>query len=209
MTAAERRLIHEGIVAVVCERGYRDTTVEAVCARVGLDPDAFGRNFADLEEAFCEIYDAEREKVLVAAATAFSAEPTWRDGIRASAYALVAYILENPVRSRIAFVEGLSAGERAQMIREQGMQALFELIDLGRHELDDPNSLSRATAEGIGGSIYNQLQLAVEREAVTYDLVPRLMYNVVLPYLGTEVAREELEIPPPKAVEGGRAVSGT
>jgi hypothetical protein len=29
------------------------------------------------------------------------------------------------------------------------------------------------------------------------ELVPQLMYTVVLPYLGTEVALEELQMPPP------------
>ncbi len=192
----DRAAIREAIVAIVCERGYLDTTLEAICERAGVTPGKFERQFADVEDCYCQLIEEERNEVLRRAGVAFTAEETWLDAIRATAYAMFGYLCEDLPRARFVFVEVLAAGERAQLIRDQGMTLLFALIDQGRNELDDPDSVSTVTAEAIGGSVYNQIQMAVERDTLSFDLVPALMYNVVLPYLGAEVAREELHRPP-------------
>jgi hypothetical protein len=112
---------------------------------------------------------------------------------------MLRFLREDPERARMMTVDVLSAGERVQLVRDQGMQGLIELIDQGRQELADPDSMSRATAEGIGGAIYHRMHLAIaaDRCASLEAMVPELMYNVVLPYLGTDAALRELAIPPP------------
>ena len=50
------------------------------------------------------------------------------------------------------------------MVRDQGMQALTPFVDAGRGELDDPESLSSATAAAICGSIFNQILFDIERD---------------------------------------------
>ena len=84
------------------------------------------------------------------------------------------------------------------------MEALFEFIDLGRTELEDPDSLTRATAEAVGGAIFSRIRSEVEcgDTATLPGLLPKMMYTAVLPYLGPEVAAEELEIPPPPRPAG-------
>jgi AcrR family transcriptional regulator len=129
---------------------------------------------------------------------AFAGESTWREQIRAVAYTVFEFIDEDPRRANLMLIDTLGAGERATVLREQGLELLVELIDQGRNELDDPGSVSRTTAEAIAGTIHRQIRLAVKNDAVVPGLVPKLLYNVVLPYLGTEVAKEELtRLPPP------------
>jgi AcrR family transcriptional regulator len=204
---ARRAQIRDAIIAVVSERGYLDTTLQLVCDRAGIAAAEFERHFADVEDCYCQLIEEERNEVLRRAGVAFAAEACWRDAIRASAYALFGYLMEDVPRARFVFVEVMAAGERAQLIRDQGMELLFALIDQGRYELEDPDAVSWATAAAIGGSIYNQMQLAVERDHLTLDLVPRLLYNVVFPYLGAEAAKEELLRAPPESprVEDSRS----
>jgi hypothetical protein len=144
-------------------------------------------------------------ELLTRVALAFTAEEVWVDRLRAVAYEMARFLSEDSERAYLMTVEVLSAGPRAQAIRDAGMQALIELIDQGRQELDDPASMTRATAEGIGGAIYNRIHL--DLAAGDFDgmaLVPTLMYNAVLPYLGTEAALAELHRPPPAAPNGTR-----
>jgi AcrR family transcriptional regulator len=198
-----RAAIRDAAIAVVCERGYLDTTLEEICDRAGVTQKEFERHFTDVEDCYCHLIEEERNELLRRAGVAFAAEETWLDAIRATAYAMFDYLCEDLPRARFVFVEILAAGERAQLIRDRGMFLLFALIDHGRNELDDPESVSPVTAEAIGGSVYNQIQIAIENDTLTFDLVPALMYNVVLPYLGADAAREELNRPP--QVFGARA----
>ena len=74
------------------------------------------------------------------------------------------------------------------------------MIDAGRRELDDPESMGRSAAEGVFGSIYEALvkeQQAGKGTEAAYEFVPELMYIAVRPYLGHDAAREELSIPAP------------
>jgi hypothetical protein len=158
---------------------------------------------SDQEAELCEVIQAGSDELLARVAVAYQEEDRWRDRLRAVAYTMLRFLQEDPIRARAMTVEVLSAGDRAQLIRDAGMQALIELIDHGRQELDDPDSMSRATAEAIGGAIYNRMHVAVEDGKLEHEqdylehMVPELMYIAVLPYLGTEAAMEELHIPPP------------
>ncbi len=199
---SERAHIAGAAYEVIVDIHLSETTVEAIADRAGVDRATFHRHFKDVEDAYCEVLAAVRDEFLEAIVGAFESEEGWRNQIRAAAYAMLRFLREDEERARFTFVEVLSAGTRAQVLRDQAMEKLFDLIDLGRNELDDPDSISRATAEGVGGSIYNQLHMGIEtgRLDLAEPFVPQLMYSVVLPYVGSDEALKELEIPPPGKV---------
>jgi AcrR family transcriptional regulator len=195
----ERERICEALTSVCCEQGYSAATLALVLERAGLDEGAFHDHFDDLEDCFCHLYKEIRDEFMLRVGAAFLAASGWRNQIRAAAYEMFAFLREDSCRARISFVEVLYAGDRAKLIRDEGMQGLFLLIDQGRQEREDPDSLTPFTAETVGGAVYQRVQASVERndiEALERS-VPELLYSVVLPYLGPEVAREELSIPAP------------
>ena len=157
----------------------------------------------DQEDRLCEEIQEGTNELLTRVALAFTAEDAWVDQLRAVAYEMLRFLQEDPRRAHTMTVEVLSAGPRARAIRDGGMQALIELIDQGRGEMDAPGSMTRATAEGLGGAIYKRIhtEVAAGRCAELSALVPGLMYNAVLPYLGTEAAMRELAIPPPPPLD--------
>jgi AcrR family transcriptional regulator len=197
----ERRRIERGFVAVVCEAGLANTTVEDVCARAGVDEAAFRSHFADVEDAYRQLFEQGTREVLVDGIQAFAQANTYADRIRAVAHSMFRFIAEEEIRARFLYVEVFAAGERTQLIRDQGMEGMYELIDSGRQELEDPQSISRTTAEAIGGSILQRIRAGISgRDLEGLRLsIPRLMYSVVLPYVGEEKAREELGKAPPEA----------
>jgi len=169
-----------------------------------VDRQTFERNFADLQECFVDVLAELSEQFLRAVAEACASESRWRLQIRAVAYAMLEFLVEDADRARFLFVESPFGGDRAQLIRDQGLEAMYDLIDRGRYELPDPDRVSRATAEAIAGTIFNRIHTAIEQGALEVGtaMVPELMYTVVLPYLGAEAAMEELSIPPPRARPG-------
>ncbi len=197
--SAERDRIGRALIDLCFEHGYRDTTLPMLLERAAVDRQTFGRHFADLEDCFCEVFQDLSNQYLIRVGSAFAAAKGWRNQMRAATYASIRFLREDVPRARYLFIEVLSAGTRAQLIRDQNMQALYELVDLGRAELDDPDSVSRDTAVTIAGGIYELMHSRMDRDDPEdwESKVPDVMYAMVLPYLGPEAALEELSIPAP------------
>lgn len=115
-------------------------------------------------------------------ATAPEGVGDWRDRLRLAAYSLYRDLGERPSQPGKGEVEELAG-----------------LIDEGRAEPSSPPTLTRVTAEALGGGICQELWFAASREGPPpeSELVPMLMYAAVLPFAGPESAAEELHIPPP------------
>jgi AcrR family transcriptional regulator len=199
----ERERIAAALVTLVAERGWRGTDLGRLLERAGVDAASFHRLHANLEDCFCTTYQELSTEFLIRAGAAFAGQDGWRDQIRRVAYELLDFLQEDPPRAAFLFIEVLFAGERAQLIRDQNMEALYAFIDLGRQELPDPGSETSELAAAIGGGIYNRMRLQIARhrdDPGAWDqFVPQLMYSVVEPYLGADAALEELNLPRPGA----------
>jgi AcrR family transcriptional regulator len=196
----ERQLIVAAMVELVAEQGYKATTVKQLLGRAGVRRADFRRLFAGKQACFLEVYEELSERFSQYVFAAFESEQEWRDGLRAAAYAAAGWIGDHPDEARYATIETMAAGEFAVERREATLRRFVDLLDAGRGRLDDPDSVSRAMAEGVVGGILGMLTKNLRRgvRARAEDVVPDLMFLAVRPYLGQEVAREELSIPPPR-----------
>ncbi len=200
--------IREALLELVTERGYEEVTATDVVERAGVEQADFDRLFSGPEELCVAVFEDVAEAAATEAMAAFRAHRTWRDGLRASAYAMVRFMRDNPRKVGFGALHILAAGDMAQVYREQQLQRWVDLIDLGRGELDDPDSMGRAVAEGVLGAIHGRLLKELEGGGGTGSLeqfVPELMYIAVRPYLGHEVAREELKRPAPPEPDAAKA----
>jgi AcrR family transcriptional regulator len=192
--------IREALLDLCYEHGFAEVTAEELCRRAGVDRAVFDRRYTDLEECFLHFYEPEMQSFCRRMTSAGEGHAGWRDRLRATAYDLLRFIREDERRTSFVMVEARAGGERAQLIFAEGIKPLFDLVDEGRQEMDDPDSLSRSTAEQIAGGIFNEIYAAVGRREsfeVGPKVIPQMMYVAVLPYLGHDVAVEELSIPPP------------
>jgi len=192
--------IREALLDLVDERGYADVTVADVVAHAGVGRADFDRRFAGKEELCVAVFEEVARSAQVDVMAAFEAGEGWRESLRASAYAMVRFMRDHPREVGFGALHILAAGDLAQVHREQQLQQWVDLIDLGRQELDDPDSMGRGVAEGVLGSIHARLLKELADGQGTDSLeqfVPELMYIAVRPYLGHEVAKEELKMPAP------------
>ena len=191
-----RARLHRALLELCFERGFTRVDLSALLARADVDRAAFDREFADLEACFLAVFRAE--------VGSYRRPPPspggWLEHLRACAYSLYRFLAADRRRARFILVDARAAGEPTLLFAGQLIEELFDLIDAGRQELADPDSLSRATAESIGGGAFNQLYAILGRGGILppeAEIVPQLMYCVVLPYLGPAAALAELGAPPP------------
>jgi AcrR family transcriptional regulator len=191
--ASERARIIEALIEIAAERGYAETTIEMIVAAAGLDRAAFDRHFRGKYDCFISAWQGINEECLEEMVHAYDSQEDWPDRLRAVAYEIVYGLRHDPSRASFA-VEVLAAGDAARARRDMTMRVVASLIDAGRREMDDPDSVPHTTAEALAGSAYGQIYSKVvrgEAEALP-GLIPQLMSAAVMPYLGVEAALEEL-----------------
>jgi AcrR family transcriptional regulator len=191
--SSERAEIVAALIEVAAERGYGETTIELILERAGLDRPAFDRHFRGKYDCFLSAWQDQNEECLGTMVRAYESCEEWPDRLRAVAYEVIAGLSNDPSRASFG-VEVLAAGDAARARRDMTMRVIASLIDAGRQEMDDPDSVPHTTAEALAGSAYGQIYSRVVRGAVEElpDLVPQLMSAAVMPYLGIEAAMAEL-----------------
>lgn len=195
-----RERICDALMDVVIERGYEKTTVTAIAERAGVDETGFESHFADVADCYTQTYRRNFAVFDRLVFGAYEAEETWRDGLRASAYAAARYLRDYTREVQFGVIPALGASDLVGAYRDQSFQHIVDLIDRGRQELGDPDSVDRTVAEVTLGSIYSALVRELNAGTGTRsaeEFVPLMMYLAVGPYLGEDAASEELEMPPP------------
>jgi AcrR family transcriptional regulator len=191
--SSERAQIVAALIEVAAERGYGETTIEAILERAGLDRPAFDRHFRGKYDCFLSAWQEQNEECLETMVRAYESREEWPDRLRAVAYEVIEGLRHDPSRASFG-VEVLAAGDGARARRDMTMRVIAGLIDAGRQEMADPEAVPHTTAEALAGSAYGQIYSRVVRGAVDElpDLVPQLMSAAVMPYLGIEAAMAEL-----------------
>lgn len=192
-----REQLLDAVLHTVGDDTFAASTPEMVCARAGLPRAEFDREFRDMQDACCQVYEQVSLDFLQHLAGAFGSTETWVEQMHALGVALYDYLLEDLSRARFIYVEFPQAGRRALALRDRTMRSLIALIDQGRYELDDPDSISRATAETVAGAVYSHLQQALREDRVqdAPQIMAELTYMSLSPYLGPEGAAEVVRRP--------------
>ena len=87
--------------------------------------------------------------------------------------------------------------DMAQALRDNYLQRIVDMVDEGRGELDNPDSIGRGVAEGVCGSFIGFLMRELQSRGgprSAEEMIPEMMYIAVRPYLGPKVALEELHV---------------
>jgi AcrR family transcriptional regulator len=194
-------LFRTALIDLCFERGFAQLTIADLCRRSGVAPASFRRRYDDLEDCFFDVCRAEFRRYRRLADFARAGGGDWQARLRGTTYALYRFAGEDERLRRFALIEARAAGERPALLLAAELDAIYELIDEGRAEPGAPGTLTRATAESLGGGIYTQIYFAACRPGPLPpedQLVPAMMYGAVLPYLGAAAAAEELRLPPPR-----------
>lgn len=193
-----RERIVTAMIELAAEHGLGATTIAMVCERAGVGRAAFDRSFVSKEECFLEVHGEIAAEFCQRAAAAYAGPRGWHDRVWAGAWAAMRFLQEDAVRARFFVVAVNGAGGRAQARRDSVLRGLAEMIDSGRDELEEPNSISRSTAEMISGAIYTMIMTKVRDGAIERgeEFLSELVYMAMMPYLGVRAAEDELLVQP-------------
>jgi hypothetical protein len=135
----------------------------------------------------------------------------WRERVRRALYALHRFLAADERAAELLLVELGLVADSDHPVAERWTEALFDLIDEGREEPTAPAGLGRMTAEALAGGVCTRLYAAVVRDGRLPDeaeIVPELMYCVVLPYFGRDPAASQRALSSRPALGGGKLGHG-
>jgi AcrR family transcriptional regulator len=204
---SQRERLLRGVAEAAAQEGYARMTLAHIVQRAGVSRRTFYELFSDKDAAMLAAYEAAIEQLVNVIVDALATTSDWRGRLRRAADALLAFLAAEPSFTRMVFVEAPTANPPIRA-RHRETLATFEaaLADLRPPEADEPPPL---VMRAIVGGIQQLLVDAVVEDRIRElpRLRPTMMYLVLLPWLGEDEARRELEQPSRAQAELASAVA--
>lgn len=190
--ANQRQRILDAVADVVSLAGFQEMSVEAVVGAAGVSRRTFYDTFKSKEDAFLTAYDEIGMRLVLAVKEAYEASASFPEGVVACLRTFLEFVASVPHYADMCIVEVLAAGPAALSRRNQVMQAMAELLDMGAATMKDAIRPPPLTSETIVGGIYEVVYSRVlqGQTAQLPVLLPDLAYSMMLPFVGHAQAEE-------------------
>lgn len=188
-----RQLILEAMVRVVGREGYKATSVADVIEEAGVSRTTFYKHFEDKHECFLAAYDLVVEQVLDAVITNCDAEQPWLERMRVGLATVVELFALDPELARTAIVEVAAAGADARQKHWNAVARFTEFLADGVELADGrelPDNIALMAAGAVSGLIFDEL-LTGRAERLP-ELLPDLLFAMLVPYIGPSAATAEM-----------------
>jgi AcrR family transcriptional regulator len=177
---------------VIAARGYEATTVADILGEAGV-----GR------ESFYELFDDKRECMLTAHALliddlegrvkiAFAASGTWEDRTREGLAVVLGWFAADPAVGRFTLIEVTAVGPASLERFEATFNRFIGLVEEARGEGAPQPELPQAASLAVSATLARIYEEVVRgRTAELPGLLPELTFEVMVPFVGEEAAREQ------------------
>jgi AcrR family transcriptional regulator len=182
----QRERIFDALANLTAAHGYPALSLEDVAAQAAISLQTFYGHFDSKEEAFVAMYEVGHARTLAVCAEAFAGAPTWTEGVRAAAHALLEFFAAEPAYAHVACVDIVVAFPRLTERVAQASSSYSELLDM---ETDGPGTSSIA-GEAIVGGVFELLHDYVARGWTERlpELANHIVYIALAPFIGNEAA---------------------
>jgi AcrR family transcriptional regulator len=193
ITESRRQLILDAMVRVVGRKGYKLTSVADVIEEAGTTRTTFYKHFEDKQECFLAAYDQVVERVLGEVVANCNGSQSWLERVRKGLETLVELFSVDPELARTAIVEVAAAGADARQRHWNAVNRFTEFLEDGKdlaggREL--PDNIALMAAGAVSGLIFDEL-LTGRAERLP-ELLPDLLFAMLVPYIGPSAAAEEM-----------------
>jgi AcrR family transcriptional regulator len=187
---SQRERLLAAVVRVAAAKGYEATSVADILEEAGV-----GR------ESFYELFDDKRDCILAAHAVlvdhleatiraAYEEPGPWAGRVRKSVAATLEWFAADPAAARVTVVELAAVGAVSRERFQVDFQRFTRLLEEGRDDSGPGRPQASELAIGAGiAKLYEEVICG--RTAELPSLLPGLIYEVLVPFVGEEAARAE------------------
>ncbi len=180
--------------------GYERTTVADITGRSRVSRRTFYELFANREECVVALLEDIAARVVGELAACGLEGLGWRERMRRGLWVLLCFCDHEPVLARTLVVHAARGSGGVADTRAAILARLVAQVDQGRAESTPGAGASELTSEGVLGAVLAIVRLRLLHEEPLSGLLGELSALVVLPYLGSGLARRERGRPAPTPV---------
>jgi AcrR family transcriptional regulator len=194
---ARERLL-EAMLVVSGELGYEQVAVRHVIERAKTSRATFYKHFDDREDCFTQAHRDAAEWLYRRLVGAARRQPSWREGLRAALAELLEFCANQPAIAKALLVEAHAAGERAMAQRRELMERLSLALDSARREIPSRQAPPPVASSFIVGAIDSLVSAKLMDGDGEHapEMLPGLLYFVVMQYFGEAAAWDEMAAAP-------------
>jgi AcrR family transcriptional regulator len=188
-----RQQILEAMVRVVGRKGYKATSVADVIAEADVSRTTFYKHFEDKQECFLAAYDLAVERVLGEVVSRCDSDLPWLERVRTGLATITELFALDPELARTAVVEVAAAGADARQRHWNAVTRFTEFLVDGEELTEGrelPDNIALMAAGAVSGLIFDEL-LTGRAERLP-QLLPDLLFALLVPYIGPGAATEEM-----------------
>jgi AcrR family transcriptional regulator len=168
-----RRRLLEAMAETVARKGFADTTIADLAARVSRR--TFYEHFDSKAECLIALYRASSRQALSVLVEAIDPSRDWHEQLEAALYAYFSKLASNPVLLSTLFIEVLNLraeGLRARRaVNEELANFMLQVVNTGAGSPSE-RPLTSAMAMGVVGAVNELVLQAIEQDQ--HDRLPEL-----------------------------------
>jgi AcrR family transcriptional regulator len=189
---SQRERLLAAMIRVAATKGYQAASVADVLEAAGVGRESFYRHFKDKEDCFVSANDALIAELEAEIAEAYTQPGFWCERVRAGLAATLEWLAADPDVARVMLIEMGTVGPIASERFRKTFRRFIALLDDGHEFVENaPNlpNISSIAGGAVFARVYEEVALGKASELPKW--LPQLTFELLLPFVGEEAAREE------------------
>lgn len=189
---SQRERLLAAVVRVTAAKGYETTSVADILEAAGVGRESFYELFDDKRDCMLAAHALLVDHLEARVSAAYDQPGPWSERVRRAIAAMLDWFAADPAAGKALIVEVAAVGAASRERFQQDFGRFVELLDRGRDRTEAPAARPRAAELAVGGGLAKVYETVVQdRSAELPLLLPELTYEMLLPFLGEEAARNE------------------
>lgn len=188
---SQRERLLAAVVRVTATKGYESTTVGDILGEAGVGRESFYELFDDKLDCMLAAHKILVDSLEERVREVYETPEPWVDRTRNALAVTLGWFASDPDAARFTLVEPVTVGLASREIFHADFARFIKLFEEGLADGPEPE-LAQATTLAIGGTlakIYEEVVLGRAEELPS--LLPDLSYQLLVPFVGEEVAQAE------------------
>jgi AcrR family transcriptional regulator len=190
---SQRERLIAAVVRVSADKGYQATSVADILKAAGVGRESFYRYFKNKEDCFLAANDALIDDLEAEITTAYGQPDPWPARVRAGLAAVLDWLAADPDVARVMMIEMGTVGPVATDRFRATFHRFTDLLEDGKREIDNAPTELPNLATIAGGAVFAQIyeEVALGDTKNLPKLLPKLTFELLLPYIGETAAAKE------------------
>lgn len=192
---SQRERLMAAVVKVTVAKGYESTTVGDILGDAGVGRESFYELFDDKLDCMVAAHKLLLDDLEERVRAAYIGEGPWPSRVREGLGVTLEWFAADPDVARFLLVEMSTVGPEFRSIFQREYARFTGVLEEGLDDSAPRPELTEATRLGVGALLtrfYEEILL--DRVADLPRLLPDLTYDLLVPFVGEEAAREQQQI---------------